>query len=211
MGDSEEDHTFEICKKTEELLKDYDCNVYVISKDVIGSESDTLNKVVNLSNDFATSKGGQSFHIDVHTDGGYKGKGASGFYFSENGRQFISIIHNEVSRITPWLDGGIAERDLYVLRKTTATAGLVELSFHDIYEQAKHIHENMDLYAQALCRGLVRACGLQKKKIHWAESFYNYLNEEGIEVKEKRFEDYATRAELMAIVANSHFKLKGGI
>lgn len=165
VGDTEEDHTYLIAEKAGLLLQDYDCNVLVISKDLIGSESQTLQEVVSLSNDFAYAHKGQSYHLDIHTDAGEYGKGSSGFYVSENGRQFISLIQAEVSKITPWTDIGISKRDnLYVLNKTQAVAGLIELCFHDNYEEAKHLHDNMDLYCQAIVRGLVRACGLELKK-----------------------------------------------
>jgi len=204
IGDTEEDHTYAIAEKSGLLLQDYNCNVLVISKDIIGTEAETLNEVVRLSNEFAFANGGQSYHLDIHTDGGYQGKGASGFYYTENGRQFISLIQKEVSDITPWLDSGVSQRDLYVLKATQSVAGLIELSFHDVYTQAKHIHDNMDLYAQAIVRGLVRACGLVKKENqpHWAEVHWKYLNDNGVEIKEKRYDDPMKRGEAFAIIAN---------
>lgn len=202
MGDSEEDHTYAIAEKAGLLLQDYDCNLLVISKDIIGSEAETLTQVVNLSNDFAYAHGGQSFHLDIHTDGGYQGKGSSGFYISENGRQFITLIQKEVASITPWLDTGVSQRnDLYVLKKTQAVAGLIELSFHDNYEEAKHIHENMDLYAMAIVRGLVKACSLQlKKKEHWASKHYISLKAKGWNIQKGEFDRPPTRGELFALL-----------
>jgi len=222
MGDTEEDHTYSIAKKTGELLQDYKCNVLVISKDITGTETETLNQVVTASNAFASSHEGQAFHLDIHTDGGYQGAGVSGFYYpnSENGKDFISLIHKEVSAMTPWADGAVSPRVLFVLAKTQATAGLIELSFHDVYAQAKHIHENADLYAQAIVRGLVRACGLEKKKAEvkktsykdddkisiWAKDAITNVTSQGImrgdENGNFRPKDYPTREEL-AVVANN--------
>jgi hypothetical protein len=162
MGDSEEDHCHQIGRVTFELLKEYECNALLIPKKL-----SNLQEVVNMSNEFVTKNTGlsvTSFHLDIHTDAGYDGKGSSGYYYSENGRQFISIVQNEVAKITPWLDGNIIERgSLYVLSHTKAIAGLIELSFHDRMKEAKHMHENISLYAKALMNGLVRACGLKKK------------------------------------------------
>ncbi len=200
MGDTEEDHTYEIAKKAGLLLSDYDCNVLVISKDILGTESETLNEVVTVSNDFAYAHGGKSFHLDIHTDAGYKGKGSTGFYISENGRQFISLIQKEIAIITPWLDTGVIERNLFVLRKTQATAGLIELSFHDNYEEAKHIHENMDLYAQAIVKGLVRACGLQIKNEHWAKNHFLSLKSKGYNIQKEDFDKALTRGEAFALL-----------
>jgi len=161
MGDSEADHCYDIAKITYELLKDYECNVCLIPK-----ELNYLQDVVNYSNDFVNKHPGiPSFHLDIHTDAGYNGKGSSGFYVSENGRQFISIIQREIAKVTPWLDSGVTERDnLYVLNYTSAYAGLIELSFHDRLNEAKHLHTQKDLYAQGLLSGLVKACGLVQKK-----------------------------------------------
>ncbi len=42
-----------------------------------------------------------------------------------------------------------------------------------------------------------------EKTTHWADKYYNYLNQNGIAVSEKRFDDYATRGDIMALVAKS--------
>ena len=100
------------------------------------------------------------------------------------------------------MDGGISQRDLYVLRETTAVAGLIELSFHDRLEQAKHIHDNMDLYAQAIVSGLIRACGLIKKqREHWAEESYQKCLANGFVINDRRFDDKLTRGEFLAILS----------
>ncbi len=44
---------------------------------------------------------------------------------------------------------------------------------------------------------------------HWAEEYFKYLNDNGIEVKERRFDDKISRAEVMALIARLHKKLKG--
>ncbi len=202
LGDTEEEHTYKIAEKTGLLLQDYDCNVLVVSKDLIGSEGETLTEVVNLSNAFAFAHQGQSYHLDIHTDAGGYGKGSSGFYVSENGRQFVTLVQAEVAKITPWTDIGISKRDnLYVLNQTQAVAGLIELCFHDNYDEAKHLHDNMDLYCQAIVRGLVRACGLSlKKKEHWANKHYLSLKSKGYEINKEEFDRPLTRGEAFALL-----------
>ncbi len=209
MGDSEEDHCFKIAKLTADLLKEYDCNVCLIPKQL-----KDLKEVVAMSNHFVkTNPAKLSFHLDIHTDGGYNGNGSSGFFASENGRQFITIIHQEISKITPWADASVNERgSLYVLSQTTAIAGLIELSFHDRLNEAKFIHENMGLFAVALVEGLIRACGLVKRKAD--EAFINCVNvlvKEGI-IKEPEKWYNIKDANIIALIkntANRLFELTG--
>lgn len=163
--ESEENHTHLIAVKVAELLKEYDANVYVIPKDIGGSENDTLVKVVSISNDFIRANG-DGFHLDIHTDGGYAATGSSAFYTSENGKNFITPIHKAVSALTPFPDGQTTKRDgLYVLRATDAVAGLIEICFHDKPNEAKWLHDNMDAIAKAITQGLVESCGLKKNII----------------------------------------------
>lgn len=176
MGDTEEDHTFVIAKKAGDLLKKYECNVLVISKDITGTQMETLQQVADASNAFATEHGGASFHLDIHTDGGYTGSGATGIYYSQRGKEFIKAIYGEVSAFTPWQDMGLSYRNLFVLRKTIAISGLIELSFHDNMLEAKHIHERADGYAEAIVRGIVSYCGLKKKPEEVKKPMLSYEN-----------------------------------
>ena len=164
-GCNEQSHTYAIAEATARILKDFDCNVYVIPK-IDGTEAFTLNEVVRRSNDFVSSNPATaSYHLDIHTDGGYDGSGASGFYYSEGGKAFISKMYNELTKITPWTDGGLTERNLMVLRCTNATAGLIEISFHDKQNEASWVHENVFEIANAIVRGIIKATGLTKMEV----------------------------------------------
>lgn len=163
MGDNEADHTYEISKKVRDLLREYDCNVTLIPR-IPGDENYTLGQVVTISNNFVNAMGGgKSYHLDIHTDAG-GGKGASGFYMSDEAKGLITQVWREVSNITPWGDGNITYRNLYVLKNTTAVAGLIELSFHDDITQSRWIHGNVDLLAKAIAKGIVGATGIKKKE-----------------------------------------------
>lgn len=165
MGDSEADHCRSIALRVAEKLKDYNCNVWVVPK-VLGTESEKLQKICNSSNYFVeTNPADYSYHLDIHTDAGYNATGASGFYLSEGGKFFIQQIHQQISQITPWADGLVSRRLLYVLRHTIAIAGLIELSFHDDITEASWIHENENLIATALVKGLVKATMIEAKEI----------------------------------------------
>jgi N-acetylmuramoyl-L-alanine amidase len=203
MGDSEQDHTFLIAQRCAEYLKGYNANVCLIPKQD-GTEIETLTKVCNISNEFIRNNGGTGFHLDIHTDGGYVGKGASGFYVSEAGKAFIMQIHKSISRITPWGDGEVYFRNLYVLNNTIAVAGLIEISFHDVLEQAKWIHVNMDSIAMAIVRGMEQTTGIvkiQDSPEHWAEQSYQKLIAAGRIINERRFDDALTRGEYFALEA----------
>lgn len=159
---SEEHHTHIIASKIAELLKEYDANVLLLPKEISGTESEVLTKVVNMSNEFIRTFGG-GFHLDIHTDGGYSATGSSAFYTSENGKNFITPIHKAVSALTPFPDGAVTKRDgLYVLKATDAVAGLIEICFHDKQNEATWLHNNLDSVAQAIAKGLVESCGLTR-------------------------------------------------
>ena len=167
VGDSEADHCRLICESVVALLGKYECNAFIVPK-MDGIEPEVLEKISNSSNYFCkTNQSDMDFHLDVHTDGGYDGKGTSGFYFSEGGKAFIQKIHREVSLLTPWADGICSLRDLYVLRKTTAIAGLIEISFHDRIKEASWIHANITAVAEAIVRGIVNATEIVPKKISY--------------------------------------------
>jgi hypothetical protein len=164
LGDSEQDHTYEIAKAIDSFLQAYECNTFVIPKQV-GTENETLNKVVSLSNAFIAANKDTSYHLDIHSDGGYAGSGASGFYMSEAGKSFIQKIHKAVSALTPWGDGDVSKRNLYVLRETDAIAGLIEISFHDQLVQAKWIHQNINLIGNVIGKAIVAELGLRLKMV----------------------------------------------
>lgn len=164
-GCNEQIHTYAIAEVAAQILKGYDCNVCIVPK-IDGTEVFTLNEVVRMSNEFAAANTATaSYHLDIHTDGGYEGSGSSGFYYSEGGKAFISKVYNELTKITPWVDMGLSERNLMVLRCTNATAGLIEVSFHDKPKEASWIHNNVREIANAITRGIIFAVGLTKMEV----------------------------------------------
>jgi N-acetylmuramoyl-L-alanine amidase len=207
MGDSEADHCRIISEKVVEILQGYDCNVFLVPR-IDGMEIDILQKVVNSSNYFVkTNPADMSYHLDIHTDAGYNGSGSCGFYMSEGGKAFIQKVHKEVSVITPWADGTISERNLMVLRETTAIAGLIEISFHDKTNEARWMHDNVNVIANAIARGICKACELEPKKVvveppqSAYELPFKILTDSGIIIHDKRFNDNITRGEVMALLA----------
>jgi hypothetical protein len=203
MGDTEQDHCRLIANKVLQILQKYVCNVFLVPK-FSGTELQILSKVVDSSNFFVNNnQADMSYHLDIHTDAGYAGSGASGFYVSEAGKAFILQIYREIAKITPWEDGTVRERNLYVLKHTQAIAGLIEVSFHDDLLQAKWVHDNVDAIASAIVKGLENATGIKKviEPQHWAEESYQKLVGAGYEINDRRFDDALTRAEYFVLEA----------
>jgi hypothetical protein len=154
---------FQITTKVYNILKpDSRLNVFQIPLKQ-GTDTQNLIDTVNISNDFILSNGGFGYHLGLHSDGGAYATGASGLHVSEGGQNWITPIFEEVSAITPWNDIGVRQRTgLWELNQTEAIAGILEVSFHDILEEATWIHNSMDLIAEAIAKGIYRGIGLPR-------------------------------------------------
>lgn len=161
MGDTEHDHCQRIAESLYKFLEGYNKDINVCYIGVIGGKSSYyLSRIVKLSNAFV-EKGGTSFHLDIHSDAG-GGKGCTGIYTSKKGKLFMTDIVDSLSEISPWKSRGLVEKDnLWVLNQTIATAGLIEVAFHDDLEQAKWIHNNIDNIAKALGLGILKHLGIK--------------------------------------------------
>jgi hypothetical protein len=173
MGDAEHEHCYKIAQELYNLLKpDTRFNLYLIPVQNTGNDTNNLKESVRLSNNFI-SKYGSGYHLEIHTDAGGYATGASGLYYSENGKKFLTPILNEITALTPWSDVGLRERkDLYALKNTKAIAGLIELSFHDNSTEAKWIHDNIQLIAAKLRDGIYKSFNLndEARIIHIIEA-----------------------------------------
>jgi hypothetical protein len=147
-----------------------------------GSDTENLIRCVELSNEFIANNGSEGYHLALHSDGGHYATGASGLYLTENGKNFITPVFNQISALTPWEDVGILYRsDLYELNKTIAYAGLIEVSFHDIMEEAVWIHTKVNEIADAIASGIYIALGLERPSVEtvdeWKQKYDNLLND----------------------------------
>ena len=159
MGDAETDHMYTIARILYNILsQDTRINTYIIQKLDTGADLANLRESVRLSNSFIKAYGGKGYHLELHSDAGAYAKGASGLYYSESGRLFLEPIMKELMDLTPWPDVGLRQRrDLLALKGTVATAGIIEVSFHDNLEEAKWIHENAVPIAVRLANGLYKS------------------------------------------------------
>jgi N-acetylmuramoyl-L-alanine amidase len=163
MGDTEQAHMHVIGQKVYDLLKqDTRFNPYKIPM-LNGDANANLRQVVAMSNDFIKANGDEGYHLALHSDAGGYARGTSGLYLGEKGKAWGKPIIDELCALTPWDDVGIRKRaDLYELNNTTASAFLVEVSFHDQKDEAQWIHSNTDAIVQAIVRGIYAGLGLQQ-------------------------------------------------
>lgn len=164
MGDTEHDHMYLIAQALYLFLKPYnELNLYLIPPQNTGSDSGNLRAATQLSNEFI-KKYGPGYHIELHSDAGAYAKGASGLYYSDAGKKFINPIMEKLKALTPWGDVGIRQhKELYALKNTKAIAGLIEVSFHDNLQEAKWIHDNIQIIAETIGKGILDYFGISKQ------------------------------------------------
>jgi N-acetylmuramoyl-L-alanine amidase len=136
-----------------------------------GTDEQALYQAIQASNTIKPD-----YHLAIHADAGGYGRGASGLYFSEAGRKFITPITEAIMEKTPWSDIGIRKRtDLGELKNTIAVAGLIEISFYDNAEELKWMQENTSMIAETLKNGIYTALNL-KKDIDYQKKYFDLRN-----------------------------------
>lgn len=163
QGDTEADHTRKIANMVyDNLSKNKGLNVFLVPRSNKTRDAARLRDAVAMSNKFIKENGGQGYHFALHSDAGAYATGASLLYKSESGLKFGTPIIEEIMQLTPWPDVGIKRRnDLYELNKTLAYTALLEISFHDNVRESRWLHQNMDLIAKTISRGILRGLGVE--------------------------------------------------
>jgi hypothetical protein len=161
MGDTEEQHMRKLAFKIKELFdKDSRFKCIVCEEFFSMTENQRLTRAVELSNNFYDQNGGNTWHIALHTDAfNNSATGFSCFYIgSGSGKTLAEKIKSNMANALKWVCRSIREYpELYELRKTKASAVLVENGFHDEINQAKEIHDNIDngklamVYYKSIC------------------------------------------------------------
>lgn len=120
-------------------------------KDHIAAKNDSNNLEVDI-------------HVAIHSDAG-GGRGCTAFTSgSSEGRILANYLYQEVSAISPSEDRGIKiTKDFTEVVKTNAPACLIEISFHDNYDDARWIMENQNKIAYALCKGILKYFNIPMK------------------------------------------------
>lgn len=95
------------------------------------------------------------YHLALHSNAG-GGKGSEGFY-TNTSYGFTKSILDSMQQILPYNTRGAkyGQNALYELKRTTASASLIEILFHDDKAQALFIINNQEEIAKAIFEGIV--------------------------------------------------------
>jgi N-acetylmuramoyl-L-alanine amidase len=99
-----------------------------------------------------------------------------------------------------------------ILRDIEIPMTIVEYAFLDNAKDAQLINTDagLEIEARAIVQGILNYYGLKyvdaKSKVdidssHWVMADYNYLNDLGIDIHDKRFNESMTRAEVIALIS----------
>lgn len=124
----------------------------------------------NVSTSIAKSNAGDfDVHLAIHsnasppqTPGAYRGPNVYYYTYSPPGEKLATIIAAQFKSIYPVPDLVIVlpSTTLTELRRTRAVSNLVEVAYHDNYEDARWIENNIDTIARALVISLAEYFGI---------------------------------------------------
>ena len=95
------------------------------------------------------------YHIALHSNAG-GGKGSEGWH-SNSSKKLTNSILTKLDEILPYKTRGLKDgsKSLYEIKNTKSCATLIEVLFHDDYDQAKFIILNYNSIAKAIFEGIV--------------------------------------------------------
>jgi len=121
-----------------------------------------------------------------------------------NAEKLARAIQSEIIRVTELKDRGIKTANFYVIKYTQMPAVLAEIAFisNPYEEKLLASSDFQDKVAEAIARGICNYFEAKyvPEKEHRAEKHYKSLIEKGVEIHEKRFDDYITRGEVFALL-----------
>ncbi len=212
-----------ICEKVEKKLSAYDGYALLRVDDITGKTDVPLEDRVRLANEF-----GADFYLSVHHNAGINGGSGGGIiaiiYTNplEKSKEYRKIIYDALIKETG-LKGNrstpLAEQNLYVCRKTTMPAVLVECGFMDSTTDVPIIltEKFADEAAEGLVKALVKIGNLKEKKSsgftdikgHFAEDSIKDLASMGIvlgKTKDKFAPDESITRGEVAVIARRIIK-----
>ena len=160
---------------------------------------DTLSYVVQKANAYKPD-----LHVALHSNAfNQKARGLEVWHNGAGERAAI-IVYGYLNQIVPRLNRGLKNGNLYETNMTKHPTILIEYDFHDTKEGAAFIRGNLNALAEATVKGICEYLGVGYKagelKEHWGEIPFKSLKEKGVNINEKRFDDYMTRAEVFALL-----------
>lgn len=117
----------------------------------------TLKQMVNDSN-----AKNPNIHFAIHSNAG-GGRGCEVYCYSKGSEseRLAKAVYAEVEPLTPTSDRGVKiGSHLYEIRKTVATAALIEIAFHDNADDAAFITNNIETIGTAIARGILKYFGM---------------------------------------------------
>ena len=136
-----------------------------ISNILVGMLNEYTNLIVYSNNSYPGKSLSESvkesnslkvdYHLSLHSNAG-GGKGSEGFY-TNSSYGFTKSILDNLQEVLPYNTRGAkyGQDSLYELKRTTASASLIEILFHDDTAQALFIINNKKEIAEAIFNGIV--------------------------------------------------------
>jgi N-acetylmuramoyl-L-alanine amidase len=133
---------------------------------------------------------------------------------SATAKQAATLVQEKLANVAVQHNRGVKSRsDLTVLAATKMPAIQVEIGFITNTRDNELFDKHLNAYASAIMSGGLEALGIQQQPqppaqyvlpTHWAEEYWNYLNSQGIDVIEMRYDDPIKRGEAFALIARLH-------
>lgn len=126
--------------------------------------NETLSQAIAASN-----AGGYDFHLAIHsnasppsTPGAFRGPNIYYYTYSDRGMQMANIIAENFTEIypDPELVITVPNTTLAELRQTVAPSNIVEVAYHDNWQDATWIANNIDSIARILALSLTQYFGI---------------------------------------------------
>lgn len=152
LGDTEENVMHMIADELVPLLKDSGILVFR------GKKEQTLQQMVTESNNLAVD-----CHVAIHSNAagtaeqGKNVRGCEVYHYTNsiNGNRLACGIYKYMEELTPTKDRGVkSSSTLHELKNTKAPAVIVEVDFHDNFDGAKWIMDNIENIAEAIAQGI---------------------------------------------------------
>lgn len=125
---------------------------------------------------------------------------------------FVASVMNSTNRGAKTRQGTDGNTgDYYTVINSAALSGcphvfLIENGFHDNVQDEAFLKSDVNLkkiaeaQAEIICT-LLGAKYATESPVHWAEDSYTYLNNNGVKINEKRYNDPITRGEVFVLLA----------
>jgi len=156
--------------------------------------------------------------ISIHSDAGEENAKGSTVFYSVNHptdkniaislAKTISESYNTKYSVRTRPSENRAGRDYYGVIDRTANDSLYKVPYVFLIERAFHSNKDEELLLldKTVSDRSAKALADKLKDIfnmHWGQKYWNWLNENGVEIHDTRFNDPITRAEVFALIARS--------